>query len=365
VIPTALTRIVAMLTLSLVGVGAAVAQLPPPPAEQARPAGKLGQIRFENTEHDFGSIWDHEKVESTFVFRNVGSEDLTILEMKGSCGCTVPELEKKVYAPGESGEMTVIFNPRNRQGPQHKTVTVRTDSRRTPTVRVSVKADVSKVLDMEPAIASLGRMFKNEEKGVKVHLTGSIPGFEVRPAAEQPDIGPFNVDVVQTDTVEVNGEMRPRTTLRVWVDEGMKVGRHDGSIKIETSDERRPVVDLRAIVTVIGDLQGKPPRFALGRLGPGESFEKTITLVNRVAEPFKIKKIETEGLGLDLDISHESVSDHKDAYEITVRGVVPGDAQRIMGRIVVHTDMENEPTIELPLYGFVSELTPRRSPAGG
>lgn len=39
-----------------------------------------------------------------------------------SCGCTTPVLEKSILAPGETIRMTVGFDPRDRQGEQHKEV---------------------------------------------------------------------------------------------------------------------------------------------------------------------------------------------------------------------------------------------------
>lgn len=348
-------RMVAVL-LGFACTGVASAQLPPPPPEIARPVGNEGLLKFDEETFSFGDIWDHKKVTHEFTFTNTGKEALNITDVKSSCGCTVPSLTKTQYAPGESGKITVIFNPENRSGQQHKVITVTTDSKITPTVRVAFTANVSKVLDIKPPVANVGRIFKNEEKGIKIHIIGRTPDFKAWPAEKQPEESSlFHVKSVETMDTQVDGQTRRETIVRVWVEEGVPVGRHSAGLIIKTNDPRRPELELRSIVTVVGDLQGRPPRFALGRLEPGQDYEQTVRLVNRVADPFKITSIDSTGEVRNLDITFAPVEEGKyDAYEITVHGVAPKENERILGRILVHTDMPEEPTVELPIYGFVN-----------
>lgn len=347
------------------GAGTASAQLPPPPPEMPRPVGGLGMLKFEVLDFDFGNIWDHEKATHAFKFYNTGTERLTILDIRSTCGCTVPELDKKVYEPGESGEMLVIFNPENRVGHQEKSITVTTDSRTTPSVRLSLRSHVTKVLHIDPPMANLARIYKNEEKGLKVQIVGTTPDFEAWPEEDQPESGPFRVELVTHEEVEVDGQTRRVSWLRVWVEPGLSVGRHTGELAVRTNDSRRPAVALRATVTVIGDLQGRPPRFALGRLDPEQEYQSTARVVHRLAEPFRILRIETTGDIGQVKASFAPATEGKlDAYDITITGLAPGNNERILGQIIIHTDMPAEPVFELPIYGFVNALT-RPSPQVG
>jgi hypothetical protein len=45
-----------------------------------------------------------------FSFSNTAAEPLTITEVKSSCGCLAPKLSKRVFAPGERGELAVEVN---------------------------------------------------------------------------------------------------------------------------------------------------------------------------------------------------------------------------------------------------------------
>src|SRR5690606_23474941 len=88
----------------------------------------LGALAWEKEKQQFETEFGQESVEAVYEFTNTGDQTVTITSAKASCGCTVPTLEKKVYEPGESGELTAIFTLGSRQGAQHKTITVETES---------------------------------------------------------------------------------------------------------------------------------------------------------------------------------------------------------------------------------------------
>ena len=91
---------------------------------ETKPEGPLPELKFEQTEHDFGTINEGDVVEHTFKFTNTGDAPLIIQNAAGSCGCTVPTWTKSPIAPGESGEITAKFDSKGRVNLQNKTVTV-------------------------------------------------------------------------------------------------------------------------------------------------------------------------------------------------------------------------------------------------
>ncbi|MFH2094477.1 MAG: DUF1573 domain-containing protein [Bacteroidota bacterium] len=84
----------------------------------------LPQFEFANLDHDFGVIIQKEKVSHTYKFKNTGGSDLILSSVKASCGCTVPKWSREPIAPGEEGEIEVVFDSDGRSGKQHKTITV-------------------------------------------------------------------------------------------------------------------------------------------------------------------------------------------------------------------------------------------------
>jgi hypothetical protein len=81
-------------------------------------------VAFSEEEYDFGQVKDGEIVRHNFTFTNSGETPLVIQRAKASCGCTVPTWTKEPVAPGETGEIAVEFNSKNKPGMQTKTITV-------------------------------------------------------------------------------------------------------------------------------------------------------------------------------------------------------------------------------------------------
>jgi hypothetical protein len=82
-------------------------------------------ITFEKKTHDFGDIYQGDKVEHTFYFTNTGNEPLIITNVQVSCGCTTPKgWPREPIPPGGKGELTVSFNSTGKMGHQSKPVTI-------------------------------------------------------------------------------------------------------------------------------------------------------------------------------------------------------------------------------------------------
>jgi hypothetical protein len=96
-------------------------------AQQAKPqAAKVNGpiLAFEKNTHDFGDIFQGDKVDQIFKFTNTGNEPLIITNIQVTCGCTAPEWPRNPIPPGGKGEIKIGFNSAGKIGRQNKTVTV-------------------------------------------------------------------------------------------------------------------------------------------------------------------------------------------------------------------------------------------------
>ena len=98
-------------------------------------------ITFMEYEHQFGKVREGEKAGCIFTFENTGTSDLVIIAATTTCGCTVPEYDRKPVSPGEKGKMEVVFDTSGRNGIQSKIITVRSNAV-TPVVMLKITADV-------------------------------------------------------------------------------------------------------------------------------------------------------------------------------------------------------------------------------
>jgi hypothetical protein len=96
---------------------------------------------FREYEHVFGKVKEGEKVGYIFTFENKGTSDLVILAATTTCGCTVPDYDKKPVSPGETGKLEVIFDTSGRNGMQSKVITVKSNASN-PVVLLKITADV-------------------------------------------------------------------------------------------------------------------------------------------------------------------------------------------------------------------------------
>ena len=108
----------------------------------AEQLAKAPRMKFEKTEHDFGNIKKGSIVETEFTFTNTGKSPLNIRKLKPNCGCTVSNLDKYDFAPGEKGTIKVKFNSAGRRGNQQKSVVIFTNDPHAPTQRLIIKARV-------------------------------------------------------------------------------------------------------------------------------------------------------------------------------------------------------------------------------
>lgn len=101
------------------------------------------KVEFNKVIHNFGKIEQGAIVETTFIMKNVGENDLYVLDAHGSCGCTVPDVEKDLVKPGDSTPIKVKFDSNGKKGNLTKTINIRCNTENAieqVKIKVSIKA---------------------------------------------------------------------------------------------------------------------------------------------------------------------------------------------------------------------------------
>ena len=84
----------------------------------------MPQMTFNETEYNFGTVIQGEKVSHKFKFTNTGEGNLVISSVKPSCGCTSPKWTREPIKPGEEGYIELTFDSSNKSGIQNKNVRI-------------------------------------------------------------------------------------------------------------------------------------------------------------------------------------------------------------------------------------------------
>lgn len=101
----------------------------------------MAVMDFKDTTHNFGSMQEGEVATYDFAFTNTGKSPLIITNAIGSCGCTVPDYPREPIAPGKTDVVKVKFNSADKHGPQNKSVSLSTNTKR-GNYTLYIKADV-------------------------------------------------------------------------------------------------------------------------------------------------------------------------------------------------------------------------------
>lgn len=120
-------------------------------------------IAFDTLIHDFGEVGSVTRNSCEFKFKNTGDALLKISKVHAPCGCTVAKLDKKEYAPGESGVLDVTYRSSSGSGMSTKQIFVYNNDKDKPKVTLSLKAKVVMKVTHEPERLNL--FLKGENAG--------------------------------------------------------------------------------------------------------------------------------------------------------------------------------------------------------
>ena len=129
-----------------------------PVAEAAKPAAE--SISLKETEFDFGKIPQGKPVTHIFEFKNIGTVPFSLDNVQASCGCTTPEWNKDVIAPGATSKITVGYNAQN-EGPFTKPVTITYNGNQSK--QIIIKGEVWKTPVTSAPENSAVNSLKNEQ----------------------------------------------------------------------------------------------------------------------------------------------------------------------------------------------------------
>jgi len=110
-------------------------------AQESSEATSGPEITFQEDRFAFGDIHQGDIVEHIFTFENTGNEVLIITNVQTTCGCTAPEWPRDPIAPGQSGDLRVVFNSTGKMGRQNKVITVVSNSVN-PMSKVSIETNI-------------------------------------------------------------------------------------------------------------------------------------------------------------------------------------------------------------------------------
>jgi len=312
------------------------------------------KIEFETYEHDFGTIFDDQRQEQDFVFRNTGDEVLEVLSVKTTCGCTSAPLTKKKYAPGETGVITVKFNPARKKGKTQQRITVKSTDPERPDVTLVIYANVLRRVIIEPPVVSFVQAERGEPTSKTITVAGRGENFKIESVSfATPDL--FTAEVLgDGEVVELDGETRHRYEVKVTLLKDAPVGRHTTRMDFKTNDPDATDIGTTVSAQVNGELIATPARIQLRNLEPSGPYTAQLRISHRGRKPFKISEVEVNAInGGKPEVVIKEINES--AYRIVLNGTAEDNARLVRGELVVRTDIPGEEVKRIQYYGNIRQ----------
>lgn len=196
----------------------------PKPAKEASSAGRQGPvISFEKLVHDFGQVKPKSTNLCEFTFKNRGDSLLKITNVSKTCGCTPFSLDKKEYAPGESGILKVEYNAGRKQGAVSRRLFVSSNDKAKPKVELIIKAEIVLKVDFEPKRLNLSLRKENADcPAITLRSLDkkafSIKSFKARPDCVTADVNEAfeatrHVIEPKVDMEKLKNQLKGRITI--------------------------------------------------------------------------------------------------------------------------------------------------------
>jgi hypothetical protein len=256
---------------------------PQPVKQSVKPADeKPSSVKMEKLEHNFGSIGPNSDNKCQFKFSNVGKGILKIDHIQSTCGCTVPELIKKEYAPGEAGAIDVAFRAPGYPGVVTKHLYVVSNDPVAPRVELAIKATVEVKVVVDPNNIELS--INKENCGmvpIKVKSIDNVPFAIISFTATgqsmscQFDPKEKKTEHILTPKVDISKIQEMNTgIIQIGVD-------HPQLKEVTVGYNALPMFELR------------PSRIILQNAEPGVVTKREVWIVSNYGRAFEIESIKS------------------------------------------------------------------------
>ncbi|MCX7428495.1 MAG: DUF1573 domain-containing protein [Planctomycetia bacterium] len=298
---------------------------------------------FQTTSHDFGGVARGAKAEFEFPLTNIYMEDVHIVGVRSSCGCTQVRLAKPVLKTYETGAIVATINTSAFQGDKGATITVTIDKPYYAEVQLHSKVYIRSDVVLTPGSVSVGDLNEGQAADARVAIS-HIGGNDWRILEVRSENKHVSGEVVETG----RGGGRVSYDLSVHIDPNAPVGYLNEHLMLVTSDGTTQV-PVPVEGRILSGITVSPASLFMGVVEPGQKVQKQ--LVVRGNKPFRILSIKCDGATFEFDTAADQEA--KTLHLIPVTFVAGEKSGRITGRIQIETDLGTS-TPELPAYAVVT-----------
>jgi hypothetical protein len=207
------------------------------------PASAPPKIVFQETTHDFGRTPQGAKVTHSYAFRNAGGLDLSIDNVRASCGCTVATAAGRSIPPGGAGSIDITLDTTHDSGRKTRTITVYSNDPAQPVTNLSLAGEVDAEVAADPPALYVGHVQR-----------GQTPRNQVRLLVADATL----LSGAESDGKVLDASLRTTgtgTSLSVTIKAAAPAGRFKNMVTVRTKGLRQPLVRIPVVGVVDSAVQ--------------------------------------------------------------------------------------------------------------
>jgi uncharacterized protein DUF1573 len=297
---------------------------------------------FDSTNHNFGTVARGSKVEHSFTVTNVYQEEVHLVSVRSSCGCTTPTIANPTLKTWDKGKIVTQFNTRAFTGDKNAVITVTIDKPFYAEVQLQVAGYIRTDVVLDPGFVDFGNVDQGGTSEKKINIA-----YAGRDTWKIVDVQSANryLEAQLVENSRGSGQVSYQLAVRLKGD--APVGYLKDHLTLVTNDERAKEIPVDVEGQIVADLSVSPASLFMGVVQPGQKVTKQ--LVVRGKKPFRIKEIECEDKSFAFKIPEASAAVH--LVPVTFEaGKEPG---KVTQKIRIQTDLGEGVSSELNAYAEV------------
>lgn len=307
--------------------------------------------------HDFGTVARGSDTVHRFEIKNIYKQDIELVGVRSSCGCTTPSLEGKILKTGDVGYVVAKFNTRTFTGIHGATLTLDVKwndngiMRRGET-QLRVDGNIRGDLVFQPGAVD----FRNIDQGVPAEQRVEV-SYSGRPDWKIADVRGASNDIEVELTEKQRYSGRVAYDLLVRMKDTAKAGYFNDQLILVTNDSRTPRIPLQVTGRIVPQISVSPESLRLGEVAEGQQISKKVIV--RAKKPFRILSAGSQTDSFQCKYDDRASERHIVEVTFNAKGA-PGDVKEA---IQIATDLGNEQMATLTAYVTVLPAA-ENQPAG-
>jgi len=303
---------------------------------------------FGETKHDFGTVARGSDTSFKFAAKNIYKQDVELLSVKSSCGCTSPTIEKKVLKTGEVGYVTAVFNTRTFTGIHGATLTVEARWNDNGNwlhgeAQLRVDGNIRGDIVFSPGAIKFDTVDQGSRAEQKVVVTYAGRSdwkiVDVRGASDA-------LEVELTQTQRYSG--RIGYELLVRLKDSASAGYFNEQLVLVTNDDDNPRIPMYVGGRVVPQISVAPESLLLGEVVHGQQVSKKIIV--RGKKPFRIVGIQCDN---DDCFQFKTDDQSSDRHIVEITFNAKKDAGSLKEAIRIATDLGEKYRAGLTAYATI------------